>query len=172
MFTLATVDISSKVCKMQAFGRVAMISLLSLAVHASAESRVCIGGDLAHLTPAQTSACWDSAHQIGAEAAKFHGPSDWHYFVICTDSDWKDYVVFSKRSAADLALLGADTDLQSRTTFFRGEWLPKANALVFEKAVAHEVASALLQSTDEAVIRKQIATWLPETDRQTLMASR
>jgi hypothetical protein len=156
---------------MQAFARAALISLLSLAVHASAESRVCIGGDLAHLTQAQTTDCWANAHQIGAEAAKLRGPADWHYFVICTDSDWKDYVAFSKRSAADLATLGADTDLQSRTTFFRGEWLPKATPS-FEKAVAHEVAAAVLQSTDEAAIQKRLAAWLPEADRQTLMASR
>jgi hypothetical protein len=154
---------------MKPFVRISLISLLSLAVHASAESRVCIGGDLDNLTQQQKNDCWASAHQIGSEATKFHAPADWHYFVVCTESDWKMYAAYSKHSAAALATLGAETDLRSRTTFFRGGWLPKGDSSGLTKTVAHEVASAVLQSTDEAVIQKQVAMWLPETDKQTLV---
>jgi hypothetical protein len=149
---------------MKVLARAAVVSLLALAFHASAESRVCIGGDLDHLNEAQKSGCWNSAHQIGNYAAKFHAPADWHFFVVCTDSDWKAYTAFSKRKAADLAALGADTDLEKRVTFFRGEWLRNIPVQGLNQAVAHEVAIALLQSTDEKIIQRQVALWVPETD--------
>jgi hypothetical protein len=162
---------------MKALVRVGLVSLLAFAVHASAENRVCIGGDLDHLTEAQKSGCWDIAHQVRSDAAKFNPPADWHFFVICTDSDWKAYAAFSKRSAADLATMNADTDVQQRVTFLRGARLMTADASGLDKILAHEVASALLESTDETRIKRQVAVLLQENDKTaptspTLLASR
>jgi hypothetical protein len=148
--------------------RAALLSLLGLAVHASAENRVCIGGDLDHLTNSQKSACWANAADVRKSAARFHAPEDWHFFVVCTDEDWKVYAAFSKRAAAHLALEGADTDLQSRTTFLRGTWLRHSDSPGLERIVAREVASAVWQSTDEVVIQKQVALWFPQTRDQVL----
>jgi len=148
--------------------------LLSLAVHASAENSVCIGGDLDHLNAAQKAICQATANQIRSEAVKFNAPGDWHFFVLCTETDWKVYTTFSKRNPMSLASLGADTDLEQHRTFFNGEHLHAANALGLDKIVAHEVASALLKSTDEKAIQTQVAVWLPDTATsiRTLMASR
>jgi hypothetical protein len=159
---------------MKALVRVGLVSLLAFAVHASAENRVCIGGDLDHLSEIQKTSCWNIAHQVGSDAAKFHPPADWHFYVICTDSDWKAYATFSKRSAAELATLNADTDVQQRVTFLRGERLLTADASGLDQILAHEVASALLKSTDETRIKKQVALLLQENNNTapTLLASR
>ena len=151
----------------------AVLSLLGLAVHASAENRVCIGGDLDHLTTSQKNACWASAADVRKTAAKFNAPEDWHFFVVCTDEDWKVYAAFSKRASAQLDKAGADTDLQNRTTFLRGAWLHSNEAPKLERIVAHEVASAVWQSADEVVIQRQVALWFPKTNDQvfTLRAS-
>jgi hypothetical protein len=154
--------------------RLGLVSLLISAVHASAENRVCIGGDLDHLSQAQKNSCRDIADQVRNDATKFHPPADWHFYVLCTDSDWKVYAAFSKRSAADLATLDADTDVQNRVTFLRGERLLTANGAGLDKILAHEVASALLASTDEKLIKEQVALLLPESHKtmSTLQASR
>ncbi len=144
----------------------------AFAVHASAEGRVCIGGDLDHMTVPQKMDCLRSAITIRGGIAKFHAPEDWRYFVICTESDWKTYVAFSKRSAAELKTMGADTDLEGRTTFFRGQWLRNVDthSPVAEKMIAREVASAVLQSVDEVAISKQVERWIPTPDPKTLVA--
>jgi len=148
--------------------RAVVLSLLGLAVHASAENRVCIGGDLDHLTNLQKSACWASAADVRKTAAKFHAPEDWHFFIVCTDEDWKTYATLSKRASLQLDKAGADTDLQNRTTFLRGTWLHSNDAPKLERIVAHEVASAVWQSTDEIVIQRQVALWFPKPNDQVL----
>jgi hypothetical protein len=159
---------------MYALVRVGLVFLLVSAVHASAENRVCIGGDLDHLSQAQKNSCWEMADQVRDGMTKFHPPADWHFYVICTDSDWKAYAAFSKRSAVELATLDADTDIQKRVTFLRGERLLTATGPGLDKMLAHEVASALLESTNEKLIKKQVALLLPGTDKTipTLQAER
>jgi hypothetical protein len=153
---------------MQLLARAAVICLLSFAVRMSAESRVCIGGDLDHMTEAEKSGCWNSAHQVGSAAVKFKGPDNWHYFVVCSEADWKAYTAFSKRGAVELAEMGADTDIGRRTTFFRGPWLRNIGLRNLDRVVAHEVATALMQTTDEKLIQRQIAEWFPAPDEKTL----
>ncbi|MEO7029674.1 MAG: hypothetical protein ABI147_09770 [Acidobacteriaceae bacterium] len=151
--------------------RSALFLAFAFAVHASAEARVCIGGDLDHLSLPQKMDCLRSAIMVRGGIARFHAPEDWRYFVICTESDWKTYVAFSKRSARELETMGADTDLVGRTTFFRGEWLRNANthSPVAEKIIAREVASAVLQSVDEVAISKQVERWIPKPDQNALV---
>jgi len=159
---------------MLALVRVSLVSLLAIAVHASAENRVCIGGDLDHLSASETSGCWNTAHEVSSDAAKFHLPADWHFYVICTDSDWKAYAAFSRRSATELATLNADTDLRQRVTFLRGSRLPAEDVASLDRVVAHEVASAQLGSTDETLIARQVAVLRQESEQATpvLQASR
>ena len=59
-------------------------------------------------------------------------------------------------------------------TFLRGEHLLAADVSGLDKILAHEVASALLGSTDEKLIDKQVALLLPEPDqtRPVLQAAR
>ncbi len=148
--------------------RVALVSLLGLAVQASAANRVCIGGDLDHMTEAQRHGCLANAAQVREAAARFHAPADWHFYVMCTEEDWQAYSVLSKKSPTQLSQVAGDTDLAKRTTFLRGGRLAKASAIGFDKIVAREVASASLRSVDEAVIKEQVAVWLPEADRAAL----
>ena len=158
---------------MKVLARVTLVSLLSFAVHASAESRVCIGGDLDRLSPAQKSGCFNSASRVRSQPVTLHAPSDWHFFVVCTESDWQMYASFSKRKAVDLNRIGADTDIQNRTTFFRGEWLLASGNKGLNELVAHEVAAAVLQSADEIAIHKQVASWsLDSSENFSLQASR
>jgi hypothetical protein len=150
---------------MHAFVRIGLASLLFFAFHASAENPVCIGGDLDHLSAAQQGSCRGIADRVRIGTTKFHPPADWHFYVLCTDADWKKYAAFSTRSAQELATLDADTDLRNRVTFLRGEHLLAANVSGLDKILAHEVASALLESTDEKLIGKQVALLLPEPDQ-------
>ncbi len=154
--------------------RIGVAGLLSFSIHASATDRVCIGGDLDHLSEVQKSACWSSARQVHANADKFKAPDDWHFYVICSEADWKAFAMYSKTSPKLLAAAAADTDLGKRTTFFRGEWLVRADEAYVQKTVAHEVAVARLESTDEKRVQIQIAKWIPQTGSRalTLWASR
>lgn len=142
--------------------RFAIVSALALTVHASAENRVCIGGDLDHLTAVQKSACSQLADQVRTSAATFHAPEDWHFFILCGENDWNLYASFSGRTGSDLAAFVADTNIENHTTFLSGEQLRTSGADGIRRLVAHEVAMATLQTTDEDVLQLQIASWLPE----------
>ena len=159
---------------MRSFVRIGLASLLLCAFHASAENPVCIGGNLDHLSEAQKGSCRGIADRVRIGTTKFHPPADWHFYVLCTDADWKSYAAFSTRSAQQLATLDADTDVRNHMTFLRGEHLLAADVSGLDKILAHEVASALLGSTDEKLIDKQVALLLPEPDqtRPVLQAAR
>lgn len=148
---------------MKIVARAVLAAVFGLAIHASAEPRVCIGGDLDHLSAPEKNSCRANAERIRQDAARFHAPSDWHYFVICTESDWKAYAAYSRRSPAELAGLNVDTDLAGRRTFFRGAVLGTASPERFHRLIAREAASALLNSVDELAIDKQVSLWIPET---------
>ena len=148
--------------------RVALVSLLGLAVQASAANRVCIGGDLDHMTEAQRQGCLASAAQVREAAGRFHAPADWHFYVMCTEEDWQAYTAFSKRSAAEVSRMSGDTDFDRHTTFLRGGRLATSSAVAFDKIVAREVASATLRTADEAAIQEKVAAWMSDSDRGTL----
>ncbi len=148
--------------------RVALVSLLGLAVQAAAANRVCIGGDLDHMTEAQRHGCLANAAQVREAAARFHAPADWHFYVMCTEEDWQAYSAFSKKSPAELSRVSGDTDLTKRTTFLRGGRLATSSPIAFDRIVAREVATASLKSVDEAAIQERVAAWIPEADRANL----
>ncbi len=148
--------------------RAALVYLVGLSVQASAANRVCIGGDLDHMTDAQRRGCLANAAQVREAAGRFHAPADWHFYVMCTEEDWQAYSAFSKKSAAELARVSGDTDLERRTTFLRGGKLAVSSTSAFNKIVAREVASASLKSSDEGAIQEQVAEWIPAADRTAL----
>ena len=152
----------------------ALISLLAVSLQTTAQSRVCIGGDLDHLTAAQKGRCLASAAKVRSEATRFNAPADWHFFIVCTEADWKAYAAFSDRAPEELENLSADTNLARRTTFFRGETIATSEPVRLQLAVAHEVASALLKTSDELAIQDRIALLVPGSERHenALRASR
>jgi len=159
---------------MHALLRFGLASLLLSAFHASAENPVCIGGDVDRLSAVQKASCWGLADRVRLGTTKFQPPADWHFYVLCTDSDWKKYAAFSTRSAQQLATLDADTDVRNHITYLRGEHLLAANLSGLDGILAHEVASAQLGSTNEELLKKQVALLLLQTDKTapTLQASR
>lgn len=148
---------------MRPYARLALASALAFAVHASGESPVCIGGDLDHLSAVQKETCNAAAAQVRSMAAAFHAPEDWHFYVICTNADWNMYASFSSRAESQLADFNADTDLQKHTTFLRGEQLLGTDKDAAARLVAHEIAMAVLKTSDEAQIQQKVASWLPAT---------
>ena len=146
---------------MQILARTALVALFGLAVNVSAEPRVCIGGDLDHLSQAEKSSCRATADQVRRDAVRFHAPDDWHFFVVCTESDWTTYASISAKGAS-LALLNVDTDVKRRMTFFRGAILAAGDSPMVHRLIAREAARGLLGSSDEVAIEKQVAEWLPQ----------
>ena len=158
---------------MQILARTALVALFGLAANASAEPRVCIGGDLDRLSQSEKSTCRASAEQVRRDAVRFHAPEDWHFVVVCTESDWATYAAISAKGAS-LAPLNVDTDMTRRMTFFRGATLAMGDSPLVHRLIAHEAARGLLQSMDEAAIAKQVSAWMPEGSggAVTLTASR
>lgn len=151
---------------MRILGCTALLVLTAslLPSHAFAEGRFCIGGDTAKLNVSQKKACLTELAQVQTLAKRFHAPDDWHFVVVCDEAGWSDYAAFSQRTETELANSFADTDLEEKSTFFRGNNLLTSDASHFNRLVAHEIASIKLHSLDEGVIERQLATWLPETE--------
>jgi nitroreductase len=148
-------------------------SLLSAA--AVAQTRFCIGGDLDHLTAFQKTACLAKLNQVRVASAKFQTPEDWHFVVVCNEPGWKEYAAFSKRTSAELEDASADTNLDQRTTFFRGERLAGAEeGGRMQRIIAYEIAGIVLKSTEKEAIQNLVARWIPEPEKSApvLQASR
>ncbi len=155
---------------MKSLTRALVGTIFGLAVHASAEPRVCIGGDLDRLSQAQKNVCWSSAKKVRADATEFHAPEDWHFYIICTESDWTTYASFSKRGA-ELTSLNVDTDMDKRATYFRGEALTLGDPYNIRRLIAREAAKGLLQTLDEVALQKQVSLWIPEDNRGLILTA-
>lgn len=159
-------------------GRVAQFVLIGslLSGAAVAQTRFCIGGDLDHLTAFERTACMSKLNQVRITAAKFQTPQDWHFVVVCDEGGWKQYASFSKRAAEDLQDATADTDLEQRTTFFRGDSLTggAGEGTHMQRVVAYEIAGIVLNTTEKKSIQTLLARWIPEPEKAApvLQASR
>ena len=149
---------------MRSFTRLTQLALVVslLPAHAPAQNLFCIAGDLTNMNAVQKTMCLAKLDQVRNATEKFGAPGDWHYVVVCGESAWRTYEVFSERSEAELEKSSADTNLKGHTTFFRGDRLLTTEFPDnLEKVVAYEVASILLQTTDEKTIQRQVALWIP-----------
>ena len=158
-------------------GRVARFVLCGtlLSAAAVAQTRFCIGGDLDHLTAFQKTMCMAKLNQVRVTSAKFQTPQDWHFVVVCNEPSWKEYAAFSRRTSAELEDASADTDLDHRTTFFRGDRLTGAEeGGRMQRIVAYEIAGIVLKTTEKGAIQNLLARWIPEPDKTApiLQASR
>lgn len=129
-----------------------------LSVASVAQTRFCIGGDLDHLSAEDRASCSATMQSVRTAAASLHAPEGWHFVVVCGEAGWKNYASFSSRGEAVLERV-ADTDLAQQTTYFREGGLHMAQAHGLERAVAHEVAAALLKTEDEVAIAAQMSSW-------------
>jgi hypothetical protein len=101
--------------------RIVPIFLLVATAFAEGD-RVCMAGNVEHLSDTELRACQTLVHHVRDTAARYHTPS-WHFIVVCDESGWKDYAAFSTTPARILENASADTDLALHTTFLRGSRL-------------------------------------------------
>ena len=127
-----------------------MLSLLIGAAAGAQGGRVCMGGDIEQLRPAQLQACQAQVAQVREASIKYRVPS-WHFIVICDEAGWSDYAAFSEKSASELATASADTNLAQRTTFLRGSYLTQQ---VADALLAREMAAIVRQSEPEVAENK------------------
>ena len=136
-----------------------MISAAILSASAVAQTRFCVGGDLDHLSSTERSSCSATMNAVRHAVGAMPAPADWHFVVVCGEEGWKQYSVFSTHSEASLDEAVADTDREQRTTYLRESRLHTSQAHGLEEAVAHEVASIVLNSNDEKAIKTEMAVW-------------
>ena len=146
---------------MQILARTALVALFGLASQVAAEPRVCIGGDLDRLSQVEKNSCKAAADQVRRDATRFHAQDDWHFVVVCTESDWTTYAAISARGAK-LAALNVDTDVKRKMTFFRGATLAMGDTQFNRRLIAREAARGLMPGADEAAIEKQVAALVTE----------
>lgn len=137
-----------------------------LCASAVAQTRFCIGGDLDHLSEQQRTACSAKLQAVKLTAVALHAPADWHFVVVCGDEGWKSYTAYSLEGSPALRDASADTHLQERETFLRGDRLNVENLRSLRRVVAHEVAGIVLHSTDEVAIDRQMELWLNRDAQQ------
>ena len=151
-------------------------SLLTVAaslfpVASVAQTRYCVGGDLDHMSAADRAACNATMEAVRATAASLHAPDGWHFVVVCGEDGWKNYAAFSSRGEGVLNRV-ADTDQAQQTTYFRGASLHTTQDHGLDRAVAHEVASILLNTDDEVAIQTKMATWEHKGEVQEALLTR
>ena len=146
---------------MQNLARTALVALFGLAVNVSAEPRVCIGGDLDRLSQTEKNSCRAMAARVQRDATRFHAQDDWHFVVVCTESDWATYAALSTRGTA-LTALNVDTDVKRKMTFFRGATLLMGDTLFNRRLIAREAVRGLMVGANETAIEMQVAVLVPE----------
>ena len=121
---------------------VLMLSMLFVAGAGAEAGRVCMGGDIEELNSAQLHTCQAQVAQVRQASIKYHVP-DWHFIVICDEGGWNDYAAFSEKSASELKVADADTNMAQRTTFLRGSHL---NQQLADAVLATEMTAILRQT--------------------------
>ncbi len=117
------------------------IVLAALSLSAVAQTRVCIGGDLDSMSPAQITACQLKSAGVRAAATRVGVRDDWHIVVVCDDAGWGDYASFAGKSVAAVMESDQQTDAPMRTTFVRGSKIQASHSSDMD----HLLASAMEQ---------------------------
>lgn len=138
--------------------RIAPLAAALLCASSVAQTRFCMGGDLAHLSAAEKASCSAKLQAVKTAAASFHVPDDWHFIMVCGEDSWKDYTAFAMNDT--LMTASADTHFEQHETFLRGDRFDLTNAPSLRRAVAREVAGIVLRSHDELAINNQVDLWM------------
>lgn len=133
-----------------------MISALTLTgsllcTVALAQTRVCLGGDLDHLTQAQKATCSAKLAKVRSIASSLRAPRDWHFVVVCGEEGWKQYAAYSSGENGALQNASVDTNYEGRETFLRESSLSATDLALPENLVTREISSILLHGTDRAL---------------------
>ncbi len=135
-----------------------------LCASAVAQTRFCIGGDLAHLSAAEKTTCSTKLQAVKAAAAAFHVPDGWHFVMVCGEEGWRDYSAFAMNDT--LLNASADTHFEQHETFLRGDRFDLNNVPALRRAVAREMAGIVLHSHDELAIANQVGLWMAESQQR------
>ena len=115
---------------------------------AVAQVRVCLGGTLDHLTPAQRSACNAKMQAVRRAVLSLNAPDNWHFILVCGEEGWRDYASYSKGEPDALANRAAETDFENHETFLRETKLDASELISSHGIIAQEVAASLQRSND------------------------
>ncbi len=134
-----------------------MISPLAVAgcllcASAIAQTRVCLGGDLGHLTQAQKTACSADMQTVRSLATAMHAPDGWHFVVVCGEESWKQYAAYTMREESGLLNAAADTNFQTRETFLRESRPDQGGQVSLKSAMAHEIAGIVSRNVQHASV--------------------
>ena len=138
--------------------RLAPLAATLLCASAVAQTRFCIGGDIAHLSNAEKSRCSAKLQAVKTAASSFHVPDGWHFIMVCGEDGWKEYTAYAMKDT--LVSASADTLFEQHEIFLRGDRFDENNVSSFRRAVAHEVAGIVLHSNDEVAINTQVDRWM------------
>jgi hypothetical protein len=104
------------------------IAMLCFSLPAIAQMKVCMGGNLDAMNPADTRLCENQVRMAREAGVSTKAPADWHFVVVCGEDGWKDYAAFSTHPESQVRVAAADTDFANKTTFLRGTRLTSSDA--------------------------------------------
>jgi len=108
-------------------------ALTAIAVsHCDAENRFCLGGETDHLTVAERKSCAEQMQVARTLVARYSHVDNWHFVLVCGESNWAEYSEFSRNDPKALLRVVADTTLNDRTTYLRGDMLTTKDASLID----------------------------------------
>ena len=110
---------------------------------ALAQTHICLGGDLDHLTKTQKDHCTARLQEVRKAAAALHAPEGWHFVVVCGEEGWKAYADYSLRQDTALQHAVVDTDYAAHETFLRESALESLTSSGSENILSREIADIL-----------------------------
>jgi hypothetical protein len=108
--------------------RLLAIAVFCFSLPAIAQMKICMGGNLDAMSPADTRVCENQVRMAREAGVSAKAPADWHFVVVCGEDGWKDYMAFSAHPESQLRTAGADTDFANKTTFLRGTRITSVEA--------------------------------------------
>ncbi len=120
-----------------------------LCASAVAQTRVCLGGDLEHLSPAQRAACTSKMQAVRDVAASLQAPGDWHFVVVCGEQGWRSYAAFGSATQEAVLMAAADTNLEQHETFLRETRLDVADSRSLQRLLSQEISAIPTRRTEQ-----------------------
>lgn len=117
-----------------------------------AQPKVCMGGDLDHLNPAQAAACSSVVKAVRTQSAAIAAPEDWHIVVVCGQEGWQQYASFAHTgSASEVLNSKIDTDVTEHATFLNAAAMDAQELpALLETAAASMESSAMPSEVADA----------------------